>query len=209
MVAQLHEPSTREAYEGNVAKYLVDLHDSKSTFDFCGGMMFQLMLSDKLRSHLAHVAESGGEGAKQPVVFDATKPRMANMPGYSKSADADNMQLFHGREVRQVPDAAGGMGFVLQLSHTDDDLEGWTPAERAGYDGWGHDSRRQWRNGPMLEDEGFSSFRTKFGPSAFALHHRFYLHLDRGNRIWLSAEDGCEGTPAAPRGSLLGQLFGR
>ena len=25
---------------------------------------------------------------------------------------------------------------------------------------------------------------------------RFYLHFDKKNRLWLSAEDGCEGTPA-------------
>ena len=28
----------------------MDLHDTKGTFDFCGGMMFQLVLSEKLRS---------------------------------------------------------------------------------------------------------------------------------------------------------------
>lgn len=38
----LYDPSQRDAhYAGNVAKYLCDLHDTKSTFDFCGGMMFQ------------------------------------------------------------------------------------------------------------------------------------------------------------------------
>lgn len=37
---------------GNWARYLVDCNDAKATFDFCGGMMFQLVLSDKLRSRL-------------------------------------------------------------------------------------------------------------------------------------------------------------
>jgi hypothetical protein len=38
----LVDPSQRDAhYDGNVAQYLCDLHDNKSTFDFCGGMMFQ------------------------------------------------------------------------------------------------------------------------------------------------------------------------
>ena len=60
-----------------------------------------------------------------------------------------------------------------------------------------HDSQRDWRTGKRLEDEGFKSFRSKFGDEAFALHHRFYLHLDRGNRLWLSAEDGCEGVAPA------------
>ena len=41
-----------ESYKGNMAKYLVDLHDSKAVFDFCGGMMFQLVLSDRLKIKL-------------------------------------------------------------------------------------------------------------------------------------------------------------
>ena len=41
---------------------------------------------------------------------------MSQIPDYAKNGDADNARLFHGREIRQVPDAAGGMGFVLQLS---------------------------------------------------------------------------------------------
>ena len=53
----------------------------------------------------------------QPEVFDASKGRMSQIPDYAKTGDADNVRLFHGREIRQVPDAAGGMGFVLQLSH--------------------------------------------------------------------------------------------
>ena len=56
---------------------------------------------------------------------------------------------------------------------------------------------RVWRTGDMLESEGYKSFRSTFGPSAFTLQHRFYLHLDRGSQLWLSAEDGCEGVAAA------------
>jgi hypothetical protein len=174
----------------NVAQTLVNLHDEKQVFNFCGGMMFQLVLSDALRSHLADVAKNGGD----VTLYDASKARMASIPDYSKSAFADNMKLFHGREVRKVPTASGGMGFVLQLSLADgDDPEGWTPQEIAGYDGWGHDVSRVWRTGEMLESEGYKSFQSTFGPSAFTLHHRFYLHLDRSNGLWLSAEDGCEG----------------
>lgn len=196
MTANLHDPATRDAqYSDNMAQYLVDLHDSKAVFDFCGGMMFQLELSQKLRNHLANVAKDG-RCSLQPFVFDRATDRMAKMPGYSRDANADNVKLFHGREVRQVPTAAGGMGFVLQLSLAGDDPEGWTPQELAGYDGWGHDSHRTWRNAERLESEGFTTFRSKFGSSAFALHHRFYLHLDRDNQLWLSAEDGCEGCPA-------------
>lgn len=194
----LHEPATRESkYASNIAKYLVDLHDTKSVFNFCGGMMFQLVLTDKLRDHLAGVAEGSD---KQPVVFDAKTNRMERIPGYSRSEAADNVKVFHGREVRQVEGAAGGFGFVLQLSLAgESDPEGWTSQELAGYDGWGHDSSRTWRKGDRLEEEGFGNFRAKFGRDAFALHHRFYLHLDGRNQLWLSAEDGCEGHPAQLR----------
>lgn len=162
--------------------------------------MFQLMLSDKLRHHLGEVAATQGRHEQQPVIFDDSHPRMFQIPEYSQSSRADNVHVFHGREIRKVPKAEGGMGFVLQLSHSEDDPQGWTKAEVDGYDGWGHDSGRVWRTGDRLEEEGLSGFRDLFGPEAFALHHRFYLHRDSSNRMWLSAEDGCEGTPSAGGG---------
>ena len=191
-MSDLVDPATREGrYSGNLARYLVDLHDASAVFDFCGGMLFQLVLSDSLRSHLTKVADGGLE---QPVVFDASTDQMAKMPGYSRTAAADNASLFHGREVRQVPDAAGGMHFCLQLTLANaEDSEGWTRQELEEYDGWGHDAARTWRKGERLKSEGVGAFRSKFGAAAFALHHRFYLHLDRANQLWLSAEDGCEG----------------
>ena len=116
------------------------------------------------------------------------------MPGYARSASADNVRVFHGREVRDFPTAAGGMGMAIHLSLAgSDDPEGWTPQEVAGYDGWGHDSGRTWRKGDRLENEGYGAFRAQFGEAAYTLHHRFYLRLDQTNQIWLSAEDGCEG----------------
>ena len=187
----LTDPKTRVGdYDGRLAQYLVDLHDNKATFDFCGGMLFQLVLSDALRSRLL-------EAAEQPEVYDAATNRMAKMPGYAKNADADNVRLFHGREVRKVPNAAGGMNFVLQLSAVDD-KDGWVAGERDGYDGWGHDSSRVWRDGKRLEDEGVAGFRERYGPNSFTLNHRFYLHLDNTNQLWLSAEDGCEGRLVDP-----------
>jgi hypothetical protein len=209
--------ATNDARNTNMAQYLVDLHDAQATFDFCGGMMFQLVLTDKLRNHLAQVAAAAPEQQQQqqqeqqPVVFDATKSRMHQIPNYISSADADNVRIFHGREIRQVKNAAGGMGMVLQLSwaNTDSsndnsssssivvDPDGWTRAEIQGYDGWKHDVGRVWRNGQRLQDEGFVDFVEKFGPTAFTLNHRFYLHLDRAGALWLAAEDGCEGTPAS------------
>eukprot|EP00316_Scyphosphaera_apsteinii_P012813 CAMPEP_0119340886 /NCGR_PEP_ID=MMETSP1333-20130426/101212_1 /TAXON_ID=418940 /ORGANISM="Scyphosphaera apsteinii, Strain RCC1455" /LENGTH=224 /DNA_ID=CAMNT_0007352741 /DNA_START=122 /DNA_END=796 /DNA_ORIENTATION=- len=203
--ADLYDPSNRDAHYGsNLAQYMVDLHDAHGTFDFCGGMMFQLVLSDMLRDHFTNVAKDGqAQQHQQLVVFDAAINRMAKMPGYSKDAHADNTQIFHGREVRKVPDAAGGMGFTIHLSHSDEDPEGWTLQERAAYDGWGHDSGRMWRNGEQLEKEGFQAFRNKFGAQAFTLHHRFFLHLDQQNRLWLSAEDGCEGFPSK-HSSIMG-----
>jgi len=209
----LLEPTERDTHYGtkpmNVAQYLIDLHDTKSTFDFCGGMMFQLVLSDKLRQHLQSVATSSPNDS-QPIIFDKSKARMFDIPEYSQNASADNIRLFHGREIRKVPHATGGMGFVLQLSLADgNDPEGWTDAEIEGYDGWGHDVGRVWRKGPRLEEEGFENFRTRFGLESFALHHRFYLHFDGENRMWLSAEDGCEGTPGEKGVGFLSSLFGR
>ena len=159
--------------------------------------MFQLVLSDKLRNHLEEIATSSPASKdRQPVIHHAKQSRMFQIPGYTQSAFADNIRLFHGREVRQVTNASGVMGFGLHFSHSEDDPEGWTKEEVKGYDGWGHDSGRVWRQGDRLVEEGFTDFQKKFGPKAFSLHHRFYLHYDGGNRMWLSAEDGCEGTPA-------------
>ena len=191
-----------DKFTGNVAQYLVDLHDSKAAFNFCGGMLFQLKLTDMLRAHLSEVAKSG---SGQVEVFDASKGRMSQIPAYAKNGDADNARLFHGREIRQVPDAAGGMGFVLQLSHAGEDPEGWSSQERETYDGWGHDQGRTWRKADVYESEGWSNFKATFGDKAYGLNHRCYWHLDSQNKLWLSAEDGCEGVyPAEPKRKVLG-----
>ena len=53
----LYKPDERDAhYKGDIAQYLVDLHNEKATFNFCGGMMFQLVLSEKLKAHLETAA---------------------------------------------------------------------------------------------------------------------------------------------------------
>jgi len=206
----LYSSAKRDAHYGgglvsdlNVAQYLVDLHDAKATLDFCGGMMFQLVLSDQLRNYLLEITKrSPDQNTKQLKIFDASKARMFQIPGYEKSAKADNLRIFHGRETRKAAGAAGGREMVLQLSLAGtngdglNDPEGWTEDEISDYDGWGHDVGRTWRNGERLEKEGFQTYRKKFGPEAFGLHHRFYLHFDSTNKMWLSAEDGCEGTPA-------------
>merc|ERR1711879_1051047 len=102
-----------------------------------------------------------------------------------------------------VTNAAGGQGCVLQLCLANEaDPEGWTPHEVDDYNGWAHDSGRPWRRGQQLESEGFEGFTRKFGDAAYTLHHRFYLHFDGRNQIWLSAEDGCEGEPASDAGLL-------
>jgi len=208
----LYSPAKRDVRYGgeggsdlNVAQYLVDLHDTKATLDFCGGMMFQLVISDQLRNYLVGITKKSPEQnvTSQLKVFDASKARMFQIPEYEKTAKADNLRIFHGREIRKVTDAAGGMGMVLQLSLANtngdgqNDPEGWTQDEIDDYDGWGHDVGRPWRTGERLEKEGLRSYRKNFGPEAFGLHHRFYLHFDSSNKMWLSAEDGCEGTPAA------------
>ena len=43
MRSELYDPAQRDShYKGNIAQYLVDLHDSNACFNFCGGMMFQV-----------------------------------------------------------------------------------------------------------------------------------------------------------------------
>jgi len=168
----------------NMGKRIVALHDSKAVFDFCGGMMFQLVLSDKLRQEML---------SKDPVVYDASMARMMSIPNYRQSSDADDVNVFYGREVRKVPNATGGMGFVLQLVSSKEDPEGWTTQEVAEYNGWAHDSGRKWRKSADHALEGNEAYSGRFGSNAFGLHHRFYWHLDARNNLWLSAEDGCEG----------------
>lgn len=200
-IEKLYNPQSRDEYYGvgssfNAAQYLVDLHDAKATFNFCGGMLFQLILSPKLRNYLGEVA---GENKLQ--VYDASQSRMFQIEKYDKSNYADNVRIFHGREVRKVKDAAGGMGFAIHLSMAGEDVkdpEGWTAGELGDYDGWAHDVGRTWRNAKDLASEGFDTYGQVFGSKAFGLHHRFYLHYDSANRVWLSAEDGCEGFPSPP-----------
>jgi hypothetical protein len=186
--------------DSSKANYLVNLHDNKETFDFCGGMLFQLVLTDALREHFFSMKSDD-----DVTVYENTS-RMHMTANYSQTSQVDNRCYFHGREIRNVPDAAGGMGMVLQLSLANNDPEGWTPQERERYDGWGHDSGREWRKGTQLVQEGFTNFQEKFGPQAYSLHHRFYLHRDVFGRLWLAAEDGCEGTPKPAKN--LSNLFG-
>lgn len=197
--SHLNDPTQRDSHYGkplNVAQYLVDMHDTETVFNFCGHLPFQLSLSPKLREHLGQIAQEGGQSKQQPVIFDASAHRLEKTPGYTQTAEADNLRIFHGREVRDVPTAKGGAGCVLQLAMANgDDPEGWTKHEIADYNGWKHDTGRPWRKGGQHEREGFASFKSKFGDSAYTLHHRFYLHFDRRNQMWLSAEDGCEGEP--------------
>ena len=99
-------------YGGNHAQYLLDLDaNTATTFNFCGGMMFGVSLSPRLKEHLAAVAAGGDEDLRQPVVYDKNVRRMSQRPeGHDLNAFADNAVLFHGREVRSARDAAGGGG---------------------------------------------------------------------------------------------------
>lgn len=167
----------------NMAQRILNLQGK--VFDFCGGMPFELVLSDKLKRDLMVRNEVN--------VFDASVSRMSKIPGYRQSADADDVNVFYGREVRKYPKAAGGKGFALQLVASKDDPEGWSTQEIEEYNGWGHDSGRKWRKAADHAAEGNALYSGQFGSAAFGLHHRFYWHLDRQNGLWLSAEDGCEG----------------
>ena len=201
MYPALYDPAQRDAkYGGNIAQYLVDCHDTPGvTFNFCGGMMFGLVLSPALREHLGEVAAAGPDDPRQPKLYDASVARMSMKPdGYAKDASADDATVFHGREVRKVSAAPHGststMFIHLSLASGDDDAEGWSAEEIEEYSGWMSDRGRRWRDGGVYAAEaGANWYRAKFGPEAFGLHHRFYLHLDGGDNFWLSAEDGCEG----------------
>jgi hypothetical protein len=245
--SQLFTPTERdEIYGTNIAQYLLDLNDDGTTFNFCGGMMFQLQLTDKLRSHLASVATASttatdekNNSNKQPIIHPSSMPLMNLIPNYEKSAFADNISIFHGRELRKVNNANGGMGLLLQLSYADPsgslstindskgggenkgatakwsgtnvDTQGWSADEISAYDGWRSDKVRQWRDAKMYETEGVS-FTNIYGEKAFGLNHRFFLHFDVKNRMWLCAEDGCEGTPSEGKSlmsTIGGMLFGK
>ena len=101
MYPALYDPAQRDAkYGGNIAQYLVDCHDTPGvTFNFCGGMMFGLVLSPALREHLEEVAAAGPDDPRQPKLYDASVARMSMKPdGYAKDASADDATVFHGRE---------------------------------------------------------------------------------------------------------------
>lgn len=227
-------------------------------------MIFQLVLSDKLVSYLEPIASSYSSSSLtneqqtnqhqqlQPIIHPASQSLMSRIPNYNKSSFADNRSIFHGREIRKVSNANGGMGFVLQLSYADDsttattttttttesnakdiiipkganaiwtgqsiDPQGWSLHEITTYDGWRSDTFRQWRNARMYESEaieesggGYTNFSIEMGKEAYGLHHRFFLHYDERGRMWLCAEDGCEGTPidyeARKRGGMFGKLL--
>ena len=134
------------------------------------------------------------EGGENVIVQESNVGRMYMMDGYVQSAYADNVSLFHGREVRRVSTFGEKSGMMIQLSlANEDDEEGWTKQEIEEYSGWLSDQQRRWRDGDALESEGVANFKDKYGPEAYTLHHRFYLHSDNVGGFWLSAEDGCEG----------------
>lgn len=109
----------------------MDCHDTPGvTFNFCGGMMFGLVLSPALRAHLGEVAIAGAGDPRQPKLYDASVARMSMKPdGYDKDASADDATVFHGREVRKVSAAPHGstssMFIHLSLANGDD-VEGWS-----------------------------------------------------------------------------------
>ena len=185
-----------ERYNGNWAQYMLDCESHPATtFNFCGGMKFGLSFTRKFRERLETKARNFGETDDGNVVVqESNVSRMYMMDGYEQSAFADNESIFHGREVRKVSTFGEKSGMMIQLSlANEDDDEGWTKEEIEEYSGWLSDQQRKWRDGDALESEGVANFKTKYGPAAFTLHHRFYLHHDNIGGFWLSAEDGCEG----------------
>jgi hypothetical protein len=160
MYPALYDPKQRDAkYGGNIAQYLVDCHDTPGvTFNFCGGMMFGLVLSPALRAHLGEVASAGAGDPRQPKLYDASVARMSMKPdGYDKDASADDATVFHGREVRKVsapPHGSTSSMFIHLSLANGDDVEGWSAEEVDEYSGWMSDRGRRWRDGGVYAAEG-------------------------------------------------------
>merc|ERR1711871_800779 len=96
-MSHFYSPAHRDEKYGrplNVAQYLLDCHEAKAVFDFCGGINFQLQLSPKLQKHLSLAAHDSTR--QQPVVHDVSFDRLFKTPNYKKSARADNVTIFHG-----------------------------------------------------------------------------------------------------------------
>ena len=100
-----------------------------------------------------------------------------------------------------MPWAPGGGGMAIHLSFAGepgaDDPEGWTGEEVDEYAGWLSDRQRRWRDGSILVEEGFEAFRERFGPEAFTLHHRFYLHVDDTEQVLAQRRGRVRGRGAA------------
>jgi hypothetical protein len=260
-------------YSPSLSLFIVEkhvyIHTHASFHPLSTGMIFQFVLTDKLIAHLEPIASSPTLEQQQPIIHPASQSLMSRVYNFNKSSYADNRSIFHGREIRKVSNARGGMGFVLQLSCADDfhgddndgeeegdlttttltggsraniqitksitgentmlpkganaiwngqpvDPQGWSLSEITTYDGWRSDTFRQWRNARMYESEaegggGYTNFSKEMGKDAYGLHHRFFLHYDDRGRMWLCAEDGCEGTPVnlkAKNKGLFGKLLG-
>ena len=87
---------------------------------------------------------------------------MASLPGYARDASADDATIFHGREIRGVTGARGGVSMVIHLSLANgEDPEGWTSGEREDYAGWLSDRQRRWRDGNVFAEEGFAGFKVR------------------------------------------------
>ena len=87
MYPALYDPAQRDAkYGGNIAQYLVDCHDTPGvTFNFCGGMMFGLVLSPALREHLGEVAAAGPDGRAVGALLGDPAAARARLPALRSS----------------------------------------------------------------------------------------------------------------------------
>jgi hypothetical protein len=98
----------------------------------------------------------------RPYLQPHTAHRMASLPEYARDASADDATIFHGREIRGVTGARGGVSMVIHLSLANgEDPEGWTSGEREDYAGWLSDRQRRWRDGNVFAEEGFAGFKVR------------------------------------------------
>ncbi|KAL3793576.1 hypothetical protein ACHAW5_002856 [Stephanodiscus triporus] len=194
--SRMYVPSERDEHYGdNIARYLLDLNEE--------------------------VASSPHDPSRQPIVRPASQSLMNRVPDYERSSHADNIYADpYGTRTTTTSTSAvdgvvvpSGKGADSAWDGRAVDDQGWSNEEIATYDGWRSDRVRQWRNARTYAAEGFDRFSEVFGDKAYGLNHRFFLHYDDRGRMWLCAEDGCEGTPSEGGRGLMGKiggmLFGR
>ena len=124
--------------------------------------------------------------------------------GHSLDATADNVRVFHGREVRSVPWPPGGGGWrstsASLASRAPDDPEGWTGERRwTSTPGGSQTGSAGGETGRSSSRKGSRRSASDSDPRRSPCTTGAHLHVDDADEFWLSAEDGCEGVAQKAR----------